>query len=262
LFNSLIEVFTMGSMGTPEISVVIPCYNEAENVEPMLEKLAQVLAPLGRSWEVLFVDDASTDGTFERLRAQFLRVPGLRILRHRKNSGQSAALWTGFEHAKGTIIITLDGDLQNDPEDIPKLLATLDDSDMVCGVRVDRRDTGWKRLSSRLANWYRRKMLGDPFQDTGCNFRAFHRKVLEGVPPFRGLHRFLPSVCLMNGFRVVEVPVRHHPRERGVSKYGTANRLWVGLHDTFAMRWYRKRRLPVGRLEGEEPRDQGSTTRS
>jgi dolichol-phosphate mannosyltransferase len=248
--------------GTPDISVIIPCFNEAENVGPMMEKLLQVLPPFKRSWEVLFVDDASTDDTVDRLREWLPRSPELRILRHSANSGQSAALWTGFERARGEILITLDADLQNDPEDIPKLLNELENCDMVCGVRVNRRDTGWKRFSSRIANWYRRKMLGDRFQDTGCNFRAFHRRVLEGVPPFRGLHRFLPSVCSINGFRVAEVPVQHHPRKRGVSKYGTANRLWVGLCDTFAMRWYRKRRLPVGRFQGEESGSGKSGTRS
>jgi len=236
----------------PEISVVLPCYNEADNVNPMLDKLREVLTAVGRPWEVLYVDDASTDGTAERVRARFAGMPELRLLRHGKNSGQSAALWTGFGRARGGVIVTLDGDLQNDPADIPQLLERLETCDMVCGVRVNRQDTGWKRFSSRVANGYRRWMLGDPFQDTGCNFRAFRREVLETVPPFRGLHRFLPSICLINGYRVEEIPVRHHPRERGVSKYGTANRLWVGLRDTFAMRWYRKRRLPAGRIDGEE----------
>lgn len=236
----------------PEISVVLPCYNEADNVDPMLEKLRDALTAVGRSWEVLYVDDASTDGTADRVRAWLPRMRELRLLRHGRNSGQSAALWTGFGRARGDVIVTLDGDLQNDPADIPGLLERLETCDMVCGVRVNRRDTGWKRFSSRVANWYRRKMLGDLFQDTGCNFRAFRREILETVPPFQGLHRFLPSIVLMNGFRVEEIPVGHHPRTRGVSKYGTANRLWVGLRDTFAMRWYRKRRLPVGRFEGEE----------
>jgi glycosyltransferase involved in cell wall biosynthesis len=234
-----------------EISIVLPCYNEADNVDPMLDRLREVLAGVGRSWEILYVDDASTDATADRVRAWFDRMPGLRLLRHAKNSGQSAALWTGFRNARGEVIVTLDGDLQNDPADIPELLDRLENCDMVCGARVSRRDTGWKRFSSRLANWYRRKMLGDPFQDTGCNFRAFRREVLLVVPPFQGLHRFLPSICLMNGYRVKEIPVRHHPRRRGVSKYGTANRLWVGLQDTFAMRWYRKRRLPTTRVEEE-----------
>lgn len=247
---------------TPRISVIIPCYNEAENVDPMLQQLRDVLGTVGASWEILCVDDASTDDTVPRVRQWFPRIPQLRLLRHRANFGQSAALWTGFQCARGHVIVTLDGDLQYDPADIPELLRRLDDCDMVCGLRLRRRDTPWKRLSSRIANWYRRTLLADPFRDSGCTFRAFRRTALDGVPPFRGIHRFLPSVCMMNGFRVLEVPVRHRPRERGVTKYGTADRLWVGLVDTFAMRWYRARRLPAARLLGEEPPKDPSPTRS
>lgn len=252
----------MGSARPPEISVIIPCHNEGENVDLMLGQLREVFASMGCEWEVLTVDDASTDDTVERLRGWLHRMPQLRLLRHRRKSGQSACLWTGFERARGEVLVTMDGDLQNDPTDIARLLEPLEACDLVCGVRVKRRDGVWRRFTSRIANWYRRTMLGDEFRDTGCNFRAFKRKVLEGVPPFQGFHRFLPTLCAINGYRVVEIPVQHHPRRKGVSKYGTVSRMWVGIYDTFAMRWYRKRRLPVDRFLGEESGIQKSDTES
>lgn len=252
----------MGSARPPGISLIIPCHNEGENVDPLLEQLLEILPSLGAEWELLFVDDASTDDTVDRLRRWFGRVPQLRLLRHARKSGQSACLWTGFQRARGEVLVTMDGDLQNDPADIPRLLERLETCDMVCAVRVNRRDGAWRRFTSRIANWYRRTMLGDRFRDTGCIFRAFHRKALEGVPPFRGFHRFLPTLCVMNGFRVVEIPAQHRPRERGVSKYGTVNRMWAGIYDTFGMLWYRKRRLPMDRFLGEESGAQKSDPES
>lgn len=251
-----------GPSSAPEISVVIPAHNEAGNVDGLFAKLGAVLPNLARRWEILYVDDGSTDGTAEEVRRWFGRMQGLRLFRHPERSGQSAALWTGFRRASGGIVVTMDGDGQNDPEDIQRLLEALEGCDLACGVRVNRRDSRWKRLTSWVANRYRALMLGDPFRDSGCTFRAFHRKVLEALPPFQGVHRFLPSICAMHGFRVAEVPVKHLPRERGRSKYGVRDRLWIGIRDTFAMRWYRARRLPEVPVEEVMGADNESEARS
>lgn len=233
----------------PQISVVLPVFNEAENLPPLLDEIAGTLRGLGKTFEILAVDDASTDGSVAVLESLRRRHPELRVLRHRRNCGQSAAFASGFAHARGEVVVTLDADGQNDPHDLPTLLAALRPGvDCVTGIRTRRQDTWVKRLSSRIANAYRNWMTGDRVTDAGCTFRVIRRAALREVPVFNGMHRFLPTLLRWQGFTVVEVPVNHRPRTRGVSKYGVGNRLWRGLRDCLAMRWYAARALPADRL--------------
>jgi len=158
-----------------------------------------------------------------------------------RNSGQSAALAAGLERAGGTVIVTLDADLQNDPADLPRVLAALDGADVVSGIRARRQDGGLRLLSSRIANATRRTVIGDPITDIGCSFKAYRREVLEGLPMFVGVHRFLPALCVFRGARLVEVELTHRPRRHGTSKYGVHNRLWRGLYDLVGVRWLKSR---------------------
>jgi len=236
-------------MSVPDISVISPCYNEEENVGPLVEELIGVLRPLDHSFEIIFVDDASTDGTVKTLREIQKVHPEVRVLRHRINSGESAGQLTGFRNARGQVLITLDADLQNDPADIPAMLTTLKTCDVVCGVRRKREDSWLRRVSSRVANRFRNALLHDSIHDAGCTYRALRRKVIEiELLPFKGLHRFLPTIWKLHGFRVEELSVNHRPRFKGQSRYGLWNRLGVGVHDILALRWYRKRRLNAPRL--------------
>ncbi|OQA27721.1 MAG: Undecaprenyl-phosphate 4-deoxy-4-formamido-L-arabinose transferase [Verrucomicrobia bacterium ADurb.Bin345] len=239
-------------MKQPDLSVVIPVFNEEDNLEPLLKELEGVLAGLGRSYEVLCIDDCSTDRSLEVLKQLKATRPWLRILRHGVNSGESAAEATGFEHANGDIIITMDADQQNDPHDIPALLDSLkDDIVAVCGVRRKREDDWVKRLSSRTANVFRNWATGDRISDAGCTFRALRRHALREVLVFNGMHRFLPTMLRLQGYKVVEILVNHRPRVKGLSKYGVGNRVWRGLVDCFAMRWYRRRCVRGARFESE-----------
>ena len=169
------------------------------------------------------------------------------------NGGQSAALAAGFAHAGGGIVVTLDADLQNDPADLPRVLAALEHADVVSGIRARRQDSALRRLSSRVANGFRRAVLGDPVTDIGCSFKAYRREALQGLPLFVGVHRFLPALCVFRGARLAEVELTHRPRRHGVSKYGVGNRLWRGLHDLLGVRWL-KSRLVRYRLRGDRPR--------
>lgn len=235
-----------------EISIIVPVFNEAENVIPLAREVAAVMETTGRAWELIFVDDASTDDTWTRVRAAHERDPRVTGLRHARNAGQSAALWTGIAATSAPVIATLDGDLQNDPADLPAMLARLAEYDFVSGMRLNRQDSAVRRLSSRIARWARRTALGVDFRDTGCAMRAFRRSALEGVFPFNGLHRFLPVLVHDNGSRTLEMPVKHRPRVAGVSKYGVWNRLGRGLYDLFAIAWYQRRRyrpVAVTRLD-------------
>jgi len=189
------------------------------------------------------VDDGSSDGTAALLLAEAASDPRLVIVRFEKNAGQSAALAAGLARARGDVVVTLDADLQNDPADIPKLLAALADADVVSGVRAQRHDSWIRRVSSRIANATRRAVLGDSITDIGCSLKAYRREVLVGLPMFVGVHRFLPALCAFRGARVVEVPVHHRPRTRGVSKYGMGNRLWRGIHDLIGVSWLKVRLL-------------------
>jgi dolichol-phosphate mannosyltransferase len=225
----------------PEISVVVPAYDEVESLPILLGELCPALEATGRSWEIVLVDDGSTDGTTEAVRAAAAREPRIRPVLLAANGGQSAALAAGFARMRGRIVVTLDADLQNDPADLPRLLAALEGADVVSGIRSDRQDTAVRLISSRIANGFRRWMLGDPVTDIGCSFKAYRREVLEGLPMFVGVHRFLPALCVFRGARLVEVKLAHRPRKLGRSKYGVGNRLWRGLRDLVGVRWLKSR---------------------
>jgi glycosyltransferase involved in cell wall biosynthesis len=240
------------SPGAPELSVVLPCFEEEGSLPALLAELHAVLAPLGRGYEIVCVDDASGDGTAAVVRRLAAGAPALRLLRHGRRSGQSAALASGLRAARGAILLTLDADGQNDPADLPALLAALAaGADAACGVRLQRHDSWVRRLSSRVGNGFRDVVTGVRVRDAGCALRALRRECLAELPVFNGLHRFLPTILRLQGFRVVEVPVGHRPRRAGVSKYGIANRLVRGVVDCLAMRWFAWRLVPVRRLLGE-----------
>ncbi len=227
----------------PQLSLVIPAYDERENVGPLLAELRVALATVGQSYEIVAVDDGSRDGTAEWLAREAERDPRVVAVLLATNSGQSAALAAGIRRARGAVIVTLDADLQNDPADLPRLLAALADADVVSGVRQHRQDDWLRRISSRIANATRRAVLGDPLTDIGCSFKAYRREALEGIPLFVGAHRFLPALCMFRGARLTEVPLSHRPRRHGKSKYGVGNRLWRGLYDLVGVRWLRSRML-------------------
>ncbi len=205
-----------------EISVIVPLYNERANVEPLAEAIVAVLAETGLEHEVLLVDDGSTDGTFEAASSLVPRMPSVRVLRLRRNYGQTPAMAAGIEHARGRILVTMDGDLQNDPRDIPLFLAKLDEGyDMVIGWRHDRKDKLWTRkVPSRIANWLIAKVTGVPVKDNGCSLKAYRADVIKAIPLYSELHRFIPAMASLAGPRIAQIKVRHHPRRFGQSKYG------------------------------------------
>lgn len=245
-------------MQTPELSIVIPVHNEEQNVAVLVEELGKALANLDA--EFIFVDDGSTDGTVERLRAAAQSDGRIRIAHFRRNLGQTAAMAAGFRLARGEAVVTLDGDLQNDPADVPVLLALLRDCDVACGVRVERRDTWLKRISSRIANGFRNWATGDNIVDTGCTLKAFRRQWLQNLELYQGMHRFLPTLLKMRGARVIQVPVRHRPRRAGKTHYGTWGRMVKGLADVWAVRWMQRNYVDYTKeLEMEE---QGSEVRT
>ena len=233
----------------PQIVIVVPVFNEEANIIPLVTEIAEVFRAETRPWQLVVVDDASTDGTWEAICAQQARDCRVTGLRHRKNAGQSAAIWTGISRTEAPFLCTLDGDLQNDPSELPRMLQMLDRADFVCGHRVARQDSVVRRISSQVARSVRSWSLGWDFADTGCALRAFKRSSLAGVFPFNGLHRFLPILVAGNGSKVLEVPVKHRPRTAGVSKYGVWNRLGRGLFDLVGMAWYQRRRLPAIDIE-------------
>ncbi len=230
------------SASNVDLSVVMPVFNEEDNLGPLVNELEGVLKTTGRSFEVICVNDCSTDNSLAVIQELQKTRPYLRVVNHRVNSGESAAGATGFENARGEIVITIDADQQNDPADIPALLDALkDDVDAVCGVRRKREDDWVRRLSSRVANGFRNWMTGDRIADAGCTYRALRRSALHEVPVFNGMHRFLPTLLRLQGYKAVEILVNHRPRTRGTSKYGVGNRMWRGIVDCFAMRWFRAR---------------------
>ena len=227
----------------PHLSVVLPVFNERDNLEPLLAELHAALGATDRTYEILLVDDGSTDGSSEVIRAAALRSPEVTGIVFESNAGQSAAFAAGFRMARGDVWITMDADGQNDPADIPKLLAALEGADVVSGIRAGRADNWTRRVSSSIANGVRRAVLGDHITDTGCSLKAYRRRAVEGIPLFTGAHRFLAGICEMRGARVVEIPVRHRPRRHGHSKYGVGNRLIRGIRDLIGVRWLRSRLL-------------------
>jgi dolichol-phosphate mannosyltransferase len=235
----------------PEISIVIPVYNEEENLTPLLAALTETMVALGTPYELLFIDDGSADGTTQVLRTMCGKHPEVHIVRLRHNAGQTAALDAGFKRARGQVVVTLDGDLQNDPRDIPRLLAKLQDYEVVCGVRQRRQDTWWRRVSSMTANAIRRRVLRDDIADIGCSLRAYRRHCLESIKLYHGMHRFLPALLHMEGYRVAQIPVNHHPRQHGRSKYNARNRAWRALMDLLAVRWMKSRQLRYEIVDAE-----------
>ncbi|MBZ5562992.1 MAG: glycosyltransferase family 2 protein [Acidobacteriia bacterium] len=222
------------------LSIVIPVFNEAENIQPLVERLESALHNWAQPVEILFVDDGSTDGTLGLLKQAQERDPRIRIARFRRNLGQTAAMAAGFRLAAGEAVVTLDGDLQNDPAEVPRLVAMLDDWDVVCGIRTRRQDSRWKRFSSRIANGFRNWVTDDEIVDTGCTLKAYRRECFTRLELYQGMHRFLPTLLKMRGYRVTQVPVSHHPRAAGKTKYGTWGRLKKGLADVWAVRWMKK----------------------
>ncbi len=225
----------------PHLSVVVPFYNERDNVAPLHEEASTVLGGHPGGVEFVYVDDGSSDGTADALARVADNDDRIRVITLLTNSGQSAALEAGFRAALGELVATLDADLQNDPADLPRLLAALDHADVVNGVRANRQDSWVRQLSSRIANGFRNWVTGESVSDVGCSLRVMRREYLDGVTMFRGMHRFLPTLLRLRGARVTEIPVTHRPRRHGESKYGIGNRLWVGLVDVFAVRWMQSR---------------------
>jgi glycosyltransferase involved in cell wall biosynthesis len=234
----------MRASGEPEISVVIPVYNEEENLPILAEEIRAAMAPVeaaGRPYEVVLVDDGSTDTSPAVMAGLAREDPRIRILRQRRNSGQSAALDAGVRYARGEIVVTLDADLQNDPADIPRLLERMDGFDVVSGVRAKRRDTWVRRVSSKIANGIRNRVTHESVTDVGCTLRAMRIEYLRRIPVFNGMHRFLPTLLRMEGARVTEVPVNHRPRLHGQPKYNIRNRIFRALADLFGVRWMQTR---------------------
>lgn len=228
---------------TPEISVVIPVCNEEGNVIPLAREIAAALQ--GMPFEILFVDDGSTDGTAAAvLQARREGISEIRLLKHSFRSGQSAGVCSGVRAARAPWIATLDGDGQNDPADIPALYTERHTAELVMGNRTQRRDTWLRHAQSRVANGVRGALLGDGTPDTGCGIKVMRRDVFMELPRFDHMHRFLPALFLRAGCRVKSVPVKHRARERGVSKYGLFDRLWVGIVDIFGVMWLRRRYKP------------------
>jgi glycosyltransferase involved in cell wall biosynthesis len=234
------------------LSIVIPVFNEEDNLGPLVKEIESVMEKVGRKFEIIFVDDKSTDRSFEVLKELKKSRQFIRIIPHLINSGESAGEATGFANANGEVIITMDADQQNDPADIPALLGALKDNvAAVCGVRRRRRDTIVKRISSRTANTFRNIMTGDRIVDAGCTYRAIRRSAIWQLQVFNGMHRFLPTLLRFQGYKVIEILVNDRPRTRGKSKYGIGNRMWRGILDCFAMRWMKKRALRGDRVGTE-----------
>ena len=228
----------MNETESPALSVVVPLYNEEANVLILQEELRAALT--GLDYEIIFVDDGSVDRTAERIEA----AGNIRLIRFEKNSGQSAAIYAGLTTARGATLVIIDGDLQNDPADIPKLLAEIArGADLVCGYRLKRRDTLVKRATSRIANAVRSRYTKDGVRDTGCTLKAIRRECVSTLLPFKGMHRFIPALVKAAGYRLVEVPVNHRPRRFGQSKYGLGNRALRATIDMFGVRWLLSRRL-------------------
>lgn len=232
-------------MTTPRYSLVVPVYNEAGNILPLIEAAVAVLRPLAGGAEVILVDDGSTDATPDEIRRALARWPDLRAITLPRNLGQATALLTGLREARGAFILTMDGDGQNDPRDFPTLLAPVErgDLDLACGWRVDRHDSTLRRLISRVGNAVRRRVLRDGVHDAGCQLRAMKREVVAALFPIELMQSFLPSIVAAAGFRVGEFPVRHHPRTRGQPNYGLRRLWWRPALAMLRLRW-RLRRSP------------------
>ena len=228
----------MQTPSSPAVSVVVPLFNEEESVAILQSELSAALKDV--DYEIIFVDDGSVDRTIERIEAQ----ANVQVIRLEKNAGQSAAIYAGLEAAHGATVVLIDGDLQNDPADIPRLLAEIArGADLVCGYRAQRRDTLVKRLTSWIANAVRSRFAKDGVRDTGCTLKAMRRECVSALVPFKGMHRFIPALVKGAEYRLVEIPVNHRPRRFGQSKYGLGNRAVRATIDMFGVRWLLSRRL-------------------
>ncbi|HZF00544.1 MAG TPA: glycosyltransferase family 2 protein [Methylomirabilota bacterium] len=233
----------MGSEN-PTISFVIPCHNETANLRPLVAAIREAMKSSDGQYEIVFTDDCSTDNSWPTLKELAAADSRIRVQRFAFNCGQSAALWAGMRAARGKFIVTLDADLQNDPQDAPKLLEALKQFDCACGTRVEARGQGDNFIriaSSRIANWVRNKLSSENISDAGCCYRAFKHECITDLKFFKGMHRFLPTLFKIEGFTVTEIPVGHNPRASGQTHYGVWNRLFASFYDLLAVRWMKKR---------------------
>ena len=232
-----------------DISIVIPVYNERENLVLLDEQITKYMQPLNKNYEVILVDDGSKDGSAELIRTLRKHNPRLRLVRFGQNHGQTAAFLAGFDKAHGDTIITMDADLQNSPADIPLLLEAIKEYDVVCGWRYKRNDPWLRKISSKIANAVRNFLSEETIADTGCSLKAFRRKCFKDVKIFDGMHRFFPTLMKMEGFNVTQVKVNHYPRIYGQSKYNIRNRLFSSFMDLLAIRWMKKRQIKYDIVE-------------
>jgi dolichol-phosphate mannosyltransferase len=234
----VLSIPDFATVKTPQVSVIVPLFNEEGSIAQLQMELESALKDY--SHELLFVDDGSTDATTKRIK----RAPGVRILEFEKNTGQSAAMYAGLAAAIGNVLVLIDGDLQNDPSDIPRLLAEIDrGADLVCGYRLKRRDSWFKRIQSRIANGVRSRFTKDGVRDTGCTLKAMRQECCQALIPFHGMHRFIPALIKGLGYKITEVPVNHRPRQHGASKYNFGNRALRATIDMLGVRWFLARQI-------------------
>jgi dolichol-phosphate mannosyltransferase len=232
---------------SPHVSIIVPVYNEAESLAQLQSELTKVMTDYEH--EVVFVDDGSTDNSVQMIQ----RSSRVHVLQFAKNTGQSAAIYAGLRAARGEVLVLLDSDLQNDPNDIPLLLAEVErGADLVCGFRVNRKDAWFKRLQSAIANAVRSRFTKDGVRDTGCTLKAMRRECREALVPFYGMHRFIPALIKGAGYRLVEVPVHHRARQHGSSKYNFGNRAWRATIDMFGVRWLLARQVKIRMKQPEK----------
>ena len=240
-----------------ELSIVIPIKDEEDNIADLADEVNRVMSGQQMEWECIWIDDGSTDRSLSEIDKVIRNNYRHRMISFEKNAGQSAALWAGFKECQGSYIATLDGDRQNDPADIPRLVDQLaaNEADMVNGYRSKREDSFVRKIASRIANGFRNLTTGKTVRDVGCSTRAFRRECVETLPLYAGMHRFLPTLVAMQGYKLSEIPVNHRPRKRGKTKYSINNRLWVGIYDIFGVMWLKKRgfQFRIARRSGSPP---------
>lgn len=242
-----------------ELSIVIPIYNEEENIVPLAGEILNAMKEFDKPYEIVLVDDGSRDGTLKLMKQAHKEYPEIvQYISFTENNGQTAAFIAGFRASRGRLVATLDGDRQNDPKDLPGMIERLNngDVDMVNGIRKKRQDNWIRKLSSKIGNGFRNWLTREQVSDVGCSIRVMKRECVAEIPCFNGLHRFFPTLVRMKGFRITEMPVNHRERTLGVSKYGVLNRAFVGFHDTLAVRWMLKRvlnwKVGEGSFKGRE----------
>lgn len=224
-------------------SVVIPVKDEEGNIVPLIQEIEQTMEPLNEPWELICIDDGSTDTTGQILKSLLPTIPQMKIISFDSNYGQSSALDAGFKASKGDFVITLDGDGQNDPKDIPRLISNIQDFDLICGIRKKRKDTFSKRFISKIANYFRSRICDDGVQDSGCSLKIYRRNCLDKIKMYHGMHRFLPALFKIENFRIGQIDVNHRERLKGKSKYNLFNRSFNTIADLFAVYWMKKRQL-------------------